>query len=324
MKKLNKLALLLFLIPLFTMACGASQSADSYMEVEAPQVVTETETVTEMSREESLENAYDMVDDGAYYADEAVMDGDGMGLAANAAAPVEPVAAAAAEKQERLIIRDASLELLVSDTEAAIKTITDMVESNGGWVVNSSVYQYRADAKTGNMTVRIPSDGFNSALEAVKGLAIGVSSESISGQDVTEEFVDLDARLGNLEATADRVRAFLDDAKRVEDALNVNRELSHLEGEIEAIKGRMKFLSESAAFSTINISLTPDIVSRPIEVVGWRPASVAREAVDALLETLQGFINILIWMLVYLLPLGLLVGLPLWFGYRFWRNRRHS
>ena len=254
-------------------------------------------------------------------AEEMAADGE-LSFAGNAAPSADQDAVLAPQQQERLIIRNANLDLLVSDTDAAIKTITEMVAANGGWVVNSSVYQYSDDAKSGNITVRVPSAGFTSALDAVRGLAVEVTSESISGQDVTEEFVDLGSRLENLEATADRVRGFLDDANRVEDALDVNRELSRLEGEIEFIKGRMQFLSESAAFSTIQINLTPDIVSQPIEVIGWRPAGIAREAIDALLGTLQGLASIAIWVAIYILPLALLLGGPAWFVYRFVRNRR--
>jgi hypothetical protein len=223
--------------------------------------------------------------------------------------------------QERLIIRTANLGLIVEDTEAAMAQITAMVEENGGWVVSSNVYQYREDTMSGNITVRVPSSGFNSAMEAMKGLAVEVQSESTSGQDVTEEFVDLSSRLENLEATADRVRGFLDETQDVEEALAVNAELSRLEGEIEVIKGRMQFLSQSASFSTITVDLTPDYVAQPIEVGGWRPEGVAKDAVEALVDTLQGLANFLIWVGIYLLPVGLLVLLPLYFVGRAVRRR---
>src|SRR5690606_876429 len=138
----------------------------------------------------------------------------------------------------RLIIRTANMSLVVTDTEEAMDTISRMAEENGGWVVNSSVFQYNETAKTGNITIRVPSAGFNSAMEALRNMAVEVRQESTSGQDVTEEFVDLSARLENLEATAERVRAFLDEAETVEEALAVNQELSRLESEIEAMKGR--------------------------------------------------------------------------------------
>ena len=227
--------------------------------------------------------------------------------------------------QERLIIRTANMSLIVTDTEEAMATISQMAEENGGWVVNSSVFQYSENAKTGNITIRVPSSGFNSALEALRNMAVEVRNESTSGQDVTEEFVDLSARLENLEATADRVRSFLDETRNVEEALAVNQELSRLEGEIEAMKGRLQFLSQSASFSTITVDLTPDIVSQPIET-SWKPAQVFRNAVESLVDALQGVAEFGIWFAIYLLPLLLIVGIPLWlvgrFIWRRWQRRR--
>ncbi len=223
---------------------------------------------------------------------------------------------------ERLIIRIGDLSLVVTDTEEAMAAITQMAESNRGWVVSSSLYQYTGNAKTGVIVIRIPADGFNSAFTAIKALALEVTSESTNGQDVTEEYVDLEARLGNLEATAARVRGFLADADKVEDALAVNQELSRLEGEIEAIKGRMQYLGQSAAFSTITVNLTPDELAQPIEVAGWRPEGVARDAVESLIQIIQALATLVIWLAIVLIPVGLLLGLPIWGIMRLARRRR--
>ncbi|MCB8943792.1 MAG: DUF4349 domain-containing protein [Ardenticatenaceae bacterium] len=241
------------------------------------------------------------------------------GATANSAGSVEQQAQI---PQERLIIRTANLNLIVTDTEATIGAITEMVEANGGWVVNSSLYQYRDDAKSGDITVRVPVAGFNSAITAIKGLAMEVTSESSSGQDVTEEYVDLSSRLGNLEATADRVRNFLDETQNVEEALAVNQELSRLEGEIEVIKGRMQYLSQSAGFSTITVNLTPDIATQPIDTETWRPGVVVRRSVETLVDALQGIANFLIEVVIVLGPLALIFGLPLWLIIRYAVRRR--
>ncbi|MBK8905611.1 MAG: DUF4349 domain-containing protein [Anaerolineaceae bacterium] len=269
------------------------------------------------ARDEFLGDTSDFAEEETTMAGEA-MDG---GFAMNTAAQTVDIQVA----QERLIIRTANMSLVVTDTEEAMDTISRMAEENGGWVVNSSVFQYNETAKTGNITIRVPSSGFNSAMEALRNMAVEVRQESTSGQDVTEEFVDLSARLENLEATADRVRAFLDEAETVEEALAVNQELSRLESEIEAMKGRLQYLSQSASFSTITVDLTPDIVAQPIEPSNWRPAVVFRNAVDSLVEALQGVAEFGIWFAVYLLPLLLIVGIPLWLVARFalkrWRRR---
>jgi hypothetical protein len=226
-----------------------------------------------------------------------------------------------ANQVERLIIRTGNLGLIVLDTEETIADITQMAEQSGGWVVSANVSQYNTDSKSGDITIRVPAAGFNSAMEALKGMAVEVQSENVSGQDVTEEYVDLEARLGNLEATAARVRTFLDDAITVEEALAVNQELSRLEGEIEVIKGRMQYLSQSAAFSTITIYLTPDIATQSLQVAGWRPQGVAKQALEALIDTLQALASILIWLAIYVLPVVLIIGVPVWLVARFiWRR----
>ncbi|VAW37834.1 hypothetical protein MNBD_CHLOROFLEXI01-1609, partial [hydrothermal vent metagenome] len=265
--------LLAALLLLFLAACGGASYDELSYASEAAQVVVDTAAFDgddfEAMEEEAMEEA-----------DFARADG-GLG-ASNIAQDVSIQVT-----QERLIIRTANLSLLVANTEEAIATITRMAEENGGWVVNSSIFQYYEDAKTGSITIRVPSSGFNSALEAMRGLAVEVESENTTGQDVTEEFVDISARLANLEATADRVRSFLDETRNVEEALAVNQELSRLESEIEAMKGRLQYLSQSASFSTIMVDLTPDIVSQPIDT-SWKPAETFRNAAESLVDALQG------------------------------------
>jgi hypothetical protein len=205
-----------------------------------------------------------------------------------------------------------------------MKTIAQMAEENGGWVVSSSAYQYSETAVTGDIMVRVPAEGFASATEAVRGLALEVQSETTSGQDVTEEYVDLSSRLENLESTAARVRSFLDETQTVEEALAVNQELSRLEGEIAVIKGRMKYLSQSAAFSTISVHLTPDEASRPVEVAGWRPDGVAKDALESLIGFLQFMVEATIWFVIFILPVLLIIGIPIWLLVRFIRKRRRN
>ena len=212
--------------------------------------------------------------------------------------------------QERLIIRTADMSIIATDTEETLDAIAAMANNSGGWVVASEVYQSGGDAKTGYIQIRIPSEGFQSVLDAIAGLAVEVDSISTSGQDVTEEFVDLDARLGNLEATAARLRTFLEESRNVEEALSVNMELSRVEGEIESLKGRMQYLQQSAAFSSINVRVTPDALAQPIQVAGWQPSGVAKSAIEALVNTLQMLATAVMWLVLYALPVLLVIAIP--------------
>lgn len=226
------------------------------------------------------------------------------------------------EAQERLIIRTGDLRIVVEDTEASLAAIGDLANQLEGWVVSTNVYQV-GEAKEGSITIRVPSTQFDAAMAQIKAMALEVDGETTLGQDVTEEYVDLSARLQNLEVTAERVRNFLDSAQDVEEALAVNAELSRLEGEIEAMKGRLQYLSQSAAFSSITVGVTPDILFQPIEIAGWRPEGVARDALEALVNALEGLASFLIWVAIFILPLVLIIGLPVWFiGRRLLRRRR--
>jgi len=222
--------------------------------------------------------------------------------------------------QERLIIRTANMSIIATDTEEALNAIATLANNGGGWVVSSEVYQSGNDTKTGYIQIRIPAEGFQSVLDAISGLAVKVTSLSTSGQDVTEEFVDLSARLGNLEATAARLRTFLDEARNVEEALAVNVELSRVEGEIESLKGRMQYLQQSAAYSSITVNVTPDALAQPIQVGGWQPTGVAKEAVEALIGMLQMLANTAIWLVIFALPVLLVIALP--FILLFWLIKR--
>jgi len=122
--------------------------------------------------------------------------------------------------------------------------------------------------------------------------------------------VDLDARLKNLEAAEAQLQQILKQATSTEDVLAVYRELTGIRGQIEQIKGRMKFLSQSAALATISVTVIPDALAQPVQVGGWRPAGVVRDAFEALIATLQGLASLLIWLAIVVLPVLLIFVIP--------------
>jgi hypothetical protein len=136
-----------------------------------------------------------------------------------------------------------------------MQQITNLAAQYGGYVVSSDM---REDSNRlfGNISIRVVSPGFNNAMAAIRGMAVEVRSESTSGQDVTEEFVDLDARLSNLEITKAALEELMTKTtEKVTDILEVQRELSRVTGEIEQIKARMKFLEQSSDLAFIQVAL---------------------------------------------------------------------
>ena len=148
------------------------------------------------------------------------------------------------------------MDLLVQDTRIATDQVTSLAASQGGYILSSNIW-YKDNFPYANLRMAVPSANFEATLNLLRGFAIKVNSENASGQDVSAEYADLQSRLTNLEATRDRVRAFLDDATTVEELLKINQTLSDLEGQIEQVKGQMKFYEGRAAFSTIDVTLNP-------------------------------------------------------------------
>jgi hypothetical protein len=155
---------------------------------------------------------------------------------------------------QRLVIKNAYISVQVEDVSGAEASLRALADQLGGYVVSVETRGSDAD-QISTITFRVPSEQFENALADVEGLARKVFSRSVSGEDVTEEFVDLESRLRNLEATRDRLLDLLERATRVEDALEVNNALSDVQGQIEQIQGRMQYLQESAAMSTITAEL---------------------------------------------------------------------
>jgi hypothetical protein len=155
---------------------------------------------------------------------------------------------------DRMVIRSAYLSLVVEDISASIVQIENLAGTYGGYVVNSNVGEEN-NRVYGSISFRVDANRFNEALQALRNLAADVRSESTSGQDVTEEYVDLDARLRNLEASEAQLLELMKQAGTVEEILKVQQELVSTREEIETTKGRMQYLEQSSALSYISVTL---------------------------------------------------------------------
>jgi hypothetical protein len=259
--------------------------------------------------------------------------GDGMTDRADYAAPSaeEQAATGNSGAVQRLVIKNAQLAIVVIDPPSALTSLSQMAEAMGGYVVSSNTYQARVDAEgqpilRAALTIRVPVEKLAEALAQIKAQALEVQSENISGQDVTAEYTDLESRLKNLEAAEAQLQKIMEGATKTEDVLAVYSQLVATRGEIEMIKGQMQYYRDAAALSSITLDLIPDALYQPIDVGGWKPQGVAKDAIEALVRTLQNIADQFIYGTLYCLPLGLLFGLPvLFFGrwaWRKWRNRR--
>ena len=158
---------------------------------------------------------------------------------------------AALVAQNRIIVRTVHLNLEVDDVVDAIEEISKSTQRDGGWVVSTE----RGSKHYGFIAVRVPAEKLDSALQWMRQVGVDVLSEASTSTDVTDEYYDLRSRVDSLQATEEALIRLLDRAEKVEDALEVQRELARLQVEIESHLGRIKLLEETAAFSLVNISL---------------------------------------------------------------------
>ena len=225
------------------------------------------------------------------------------------------------ERSNRMIVKNADMRLLVEDTNTAIDRTTQIVGDAGGYIVSSRVwYQdyYEHQLKYASVTLGVPVDEFEKVLSRLRGLAVEVRDETASGDDVTDQYVDLESQLTTLEATRERVKGFLDDAKTVDEALRINQELANLDAQIEQIKGRMNYLNDRSAFSTITINFEPEYPEVPApKQEGWNPGVVLQDAIKVLTTAYQGIAEFVIWLGVVILPILLPPALMLWGLWKF-------
>lgn len=234
--------------------------------------------------------------------------------------------APAAATVTRRIIYEADLELVVQDTEDVVRQVTGIAEELGGYIADANVYRVN-DSMEGRLTVRVPQERFEEALDRFRSLAVRVERESRRTDDVTDQFVDLEARLKNLETTEEELRELLTEVRkrtqRASDVMEVYRQLADVRGQIERIKGQMQMLEQLTSLATIRVALRPYELSQPVST-GWDPRVTLRRAWIALLGALQWLMDLAIYLVVVVVPVGIIILLPtgLLIYFIWWRVRR--
>lgn len=226
--------------------------------------------------------------------------------ARSGAAPAAP-AETAPPLQPRMIIRNANVSLVVRDAADALAKVVVLVEARGGYVGEAKQWKEN-DQTRATAIVRVPSAQLSQSLAAIRALAIRVESENIAAQDVSQEFTDLSSQLKNLQATEVELRELLTTVRqrtqKASEILEIYNELTRIRGEIERTQGRIVYLSQMTAMSTITLDLVPDALAQPVVEPGWQPMGTLRDATRSLLNSLRGLADVAIWIVVYILPLA--------------------
>jgi hypothetical protein len=220
-----------------------------------------------------------------------------------------------------MVIRTAQLTVEVQDMESALTRARAIASQAGGYVSASNTHvehQDDQDRMVADLTLQVRSDAADSAMSDLRALG-KVTTESSGSQDVTDEYVDLDANLRNLQASETAILKLMDKATAISDVLSLQRELTNVRGQIERIQGRKTYLERRTDMATITLSLRlPPVSSAPVAGGAWDPAATALRGWQASLTVLRTLANGVIvalafaWWLLPLVALGVYV----------WRRRR--
>jgi len=195
---------------------------------------------------------------------------------------------------ERRIIRNGRMTLEVDDVIEAMNSVEDVAAIMGGYVVSSYKYE-NEEGISGEISIRIPSEKFDEGFERLRQIAQNVPYERTDSTDITEEYIDLEARLHNMEATEDQYLELLDRADTVDEMLQVQRELSNVRGSIEQIKGRMNYLERVSDMGIIEVS-----VMETGSIAGpWSIVNTLKTAAHGVVAFVRGLITILIWIGIF-------------------------
>jgi hypothetical protein len=219
--------------------------------------------------------------------------------------------------QEQLIVRNGDIQLVVVNVTTAGEEIENLVKGFSGFIVSSRFWNDGHDL-IGYYSIRVPDESFEATMAALGNLAVEVKSESTDSYDVTQEYIDLDARLGNAEATENQYLVLLEKAVSVQDTLQIYESLSRVRAEIEQLKGRMLYLERITSTSLINIYLEPEKSSEPLVIGDW-------SITDAFKSVLRGVVTFGQWSVTGLM--WLVVFSPIWGGVLAWiivRRRRRQ
>lgn len=215
---------------------------------------------------------------------------------------------------DRKVIKTAELGIRSKDVRGSAAEAQQIASQFGGSVLSSRVGR-DGGSVAADLVLSVPSSEFQKALDELRELGVEVTTDSVSGEDVTEEFVDLESRERNLLAAEEALIRLYEESESVNDTLRVQREFTGVRGEIEQVQGRIKYLEQRTASSRIDLSIRPveDVASKS----GWDPAGIATQAWNASLAVLQSAATVLISVLVFSWWLAPAIVV----GFVWWRRR---
>lgn len=220
---------------------------------------------------------------------------------------------------ERLVIQNADLSIVVTDPKTKMDAVAKMAKEMGGFVVSSNLYQ--SYTRNGNpvpeasLVIRVPAEKLDDALEQIKKDAIEIQTETRTGEDVTAQYVDLKSRLTTYEDALAQLEKIMAEKTTPEEVLDVFNQMMYYREQIELIKGQMKYYEEASSLSAISLKLVAEATLQPLEIGGWKPQGVARDSIQSLIYFWQGFIEIMIRLILLILPVLITIFIPFYLAF---------
>ncbi|MEU4444290.1 DUF4349 domain-containing protein [Actinosynnema sp. NPDC050801] len=214
----------------------------------------------------------------------------------------------------RQLVRTATVELRAPEATQVLSEVKDLVIAAGGYSSQESSFSNRA-----SVTLKVPGDRLDAVLESITGLeGVEVAKRELKTEDVTEQLVDIEARLANQRASVERVRGLLERAGSTSEITDIEAELTKRQSELESLQRRYETLKGQVAMSTLNVAISAT----------GAPVAVAEENdfLDAFAGGWKALVSAFGWLLVVLggvLPFAVVLGVPT-FAYLWWRRRRRS
>ena len=218
-----------------------------------------------------------------------------------------------AEAAERKIIRNADITIEVPSTTDAQHRITSIAEAHSGFVVTSEAKQRESNDPAQRtldikLVVRVPSNQFGSAFDEIRKLAGNTPEEQVNSQDVTEDFIDLEARIKTQKALEAQFLEIMRGANKIADALEVQRQLAEVRTDIEKLEGRKRFLENRSSLSTINVNILAPKPMLAVTENGFRHS--LREAVSDSVSMATDIALFFARFVIMMVPISLLILLP--------------
>ncbi|WP_461182071.1 DUF4349 domain-containing protein [Virgibacillus kimchii] len=227
---------------------------------------------------------------------------------------------------DRKIIYTADMRVEIRDYQSSLRNLQSSIYDYGGYVVESSMYEGTENSSTsGYITARIPQEHFDAFIEIVEEGSDTVLESSVSGQDVTEEYVDLESRLASKEVVEERLLSFMEQAEETEDLLAISDDLAKVQEEIEEITGRMNYLQDKTDLATVTIHMEERDIT--ISGVGENDLNTWEKTQEQFMKSINLLISAFSGVFVFFvgnIPIILLLGIIGFITYWAVQKRRKS